>query len=97
MGLVTPGHLVLVLAIALLVLGPGKLPETGAALGKAIRSFRDGVEGRDEPQAATVAPAPGPSVPGAVPTARAAVTAASAGLPAAAPAPATSGEGGQAL
>ena len=35
-----PGEVVLVLAIALLVLGPGKLPEVGASLGKTIREFR---------------------------------------------------------
>jgi TatA/E family protein of Tat protein translocase len=38
----TPGPLVLViiLVIALLILGPGKLPEVGSALGKSIREFR---------------------------------------------------------
>ncbi len=48
MGALSPWHLVLVLAVALLVLGPGKLPETGAAIGKAIRSFREAVEGQDD-------------------------------------------------
>jgi sec-independent protein translocase protein TatA len=37
---ITPAHLILVLVIALLVLGPGKLPEAGAALGKSLREFR---------------------------------------------------------
>jgi TatA/E family protein of Tat protein translocase len=38
----TPGplELVIILVIALLVLGPGKLPEVGASLGKSIREFR---------------------------------------------------------
>ena len=40
---ITPVHLVIVLVIALLILGPGKLPETGAALGKAVRDFRHGM------------------------------------------------------
>ncbi len=40
---ITPVHLIIVLVIALLILGPGKLPETGAALGKAVRSFRQGM------------------------------------------------------
>jgi sec-independent protein translocase protein TatA len=31
---------VIILVIALLVLGPGKLPDVGAALGKSIREFR---------------------------------------------------------
>ena len=35
-----PGELLLVLAIALLVIGPGRLPDVGAALGKSIREFR---------------------------------------------------------
>ncbi|MGE5155951.1 MAG: twin-arginine translocase TatA/TatE family subunit [Betaproteobacteria bacterium] len=40
MGAVSPVHLIIVLVVALLVLGPGKLPETGEALGKAVRDFR---------------------------------------------------------
>jgi len=40
---ITPVHLIIVLVIALLILGPGKLPETGAALGKAFREFRHGL------------------------------------------------------
>lgn len=36
----SPLHLAVVLVIALIILGPGKLPETGAALGRAIRDFR---------------------------------------------------------
>ena len=38
----TPGplELVAVLVIALIVLGPGKLPDVGTALGKSIREFR---------------------------------------------------------
>jgi sec-independent protein translocase protein TatA len=33
-------ELILVLVVALVVFGPGKLPEIGASLGKAIRDFR---------------------------------------------------------
>ena len=38
----TPGplELVIILVIALLILGPGKLPDVGSALGKSIREFR---------------------------------------------------------
>jgi sec-independent protein translocase protein TatA len=35
-----PLELLLILAIALLVLGPGKLPEVGSAMGRTIREFR---------------------------------------------------------
>lgn len=37
------GHwyvLVLILAIVLIIYGPGKLPEVGGAIGKALREFR---------------------------------------------------------
>ncbi len=40
-GLLQPTHLILILAIALVVFGPGKLPEMGSALGKSIREFRN--------------------------------------------------------
>ena len=33
-------ELIVILIIALVVLGPGKLPEVGASLGKSIREFR---------------------------------------------------------
>ena len=33
-------ELILILIIALIVFGPGKLPEIGSALGKAVREFR---------------------------------------------------------
>ena len=36
----TPLHLVIILIIALIILGPGKLPEVGSALGKTIKEFR---------------------------------------------------------
>ena len=48
MGELSPMHLILVLVVALLVLGPGKLPETGAALGRTIREFRDALGGKPD-------------------------------------------------
>jgi sec-independent protein translocase protein TatA len=35
-----PGELILILIIALVVLGPGKLPDVAASLGKGLREFR---------------------------------------------------------
>lgn len=35
-----PFELLLVLILALLILGPGKLPEVGGAIGKTLREFR---------------------------------------------------------
>jgi len=36
----SPAHLALILIIALVVIGPGKLPEVGAAIGKSVREFQ---------------------------------------------------------
>jgi sec-independent protein translocase protein TatA len=40
-----PSHLIIVLAIALLVLGPKRLPGAGRALGQGLREFRSSVVG----------------------------------------------------
>ena len=39
-NILQPTHLLLILVVALLVLGPKRLPEAGRALGKGIRDFR---------------------------------------------------------
>jgi TatA/E family protein of Tat protein translocase len=44
----TPVHLIVILVIVLIVVGPGKLPDTGAAIGKALRGFKDAVDGNDQ-------------------------------------------------
>ncbi|MCD6290652.1 MAG: twin-arginine translocase TatA/TatE family subunit [Anaerolineae bacterium] len=40
-----PVELVLILAIALIVLGPGKLSELGGSLGRTLREFRNASQG----------------------------------------------------
>jgi sec-independent protein translocase protein TatA len=42
---VGPLELIVILAIALIVLGPKKLPEVGRSIGKGMREFRDGLSG----------------------------------------------------
>ena len=39
-GLFQPMHLIIILVIALIIFGPGKLPQLGAGLGKSIREFK---------------------------------------------------------
>jgi sec-independent protein translocase protein TatA len=56
----TPAHLFIVLIIALVVIGPGKLPEVGSAVGKSIREFQKATSGVQESvTGAPVQPAPG--------------------------------------
>jgi sec-independent protein translocase protein TatA len=40
-----PGELIIVLIIALLVLGPKRLPEVGKSLGRGMREFKDSISG----------------------------------------------------
>jgi sec-independent protein translocase protein TatA len=42
---VGPLELIVILAIALIVLGPKKLPEVGRSIGKGMREFREGISG----------------------------------------------------
>jgi sec-independent protein translocase protein TatA len=43
-----PTHLIFVLVVALLVLGPKRLPEAGRALGKGIRDFKSAISGEED-------------------------------------------------
>ncbi len=40
-------ELLIILVIALVIFGPGKLPQIGSGLGKAIRDFKKGISGED--------------------------------------------------
>ena len=56
-----PTHLIFILVVALLVLGPKRLPEVGRSLGKGIRDFRGALSGVDDhlsPDATPPADAP---------------------------------------
>jgi len=53
-----PLELVIVLVIALIVLGPKKLPEMGRSVGKGMREFRGAISGStsdDDPEPAKTA------------------------------------------
>ena len=80
----TPGplELIIILVIALLILGPGKLPDVGSALGKSIREFRkassdvqDAVKLDASPTTADQAPAAAPAAPPVAPAATVATAA----------------------
>ncbi len=65
--LLQPMHLLLILVIALLLFGPGKLPQIAANLGKSIREFKGALTAQEEVTVAPPAqqpvqqPAPAPS------------------------------------
>jgi sec-independent protein translocase protein TatA len=44
-----PFELIIILAIALLIFGPKKLPEMGASIGKSIKAFQKGMKEINEP------------------------------------------------
>jgi sec-independent protein translocase protein TatA len=55
---VGPLELIVVLVIALIVLGPKRLPDAGRALGQGIRGFRRSLSGADEATDAPTLEAP---------------------------------------
>lgn len=66
--ILSPTHLLFVLVVALLVLGPKRLPEAGRALGRGIRDFRSAIGGEEDrasaiPTAPATAPPPEAMVP----------------------------------
>jgi sec-independent protein translocase protein TatA len=46
-GLFQPMHLLVVFGVALLVLGPKKLPELGKGLAESIRGFKSAMAGKE--------------------------------------------------
>lgn len=49
-------HLLVILAVAIFVFGPKKLPELGKGLGDGIRNFRDSMKQASETKPAEPAP-----------------------------------------
>jgi sec-independent protein translocase protein TatA len=75
-----PGELILILIIALVVLGPGKLPDVAQSLGKSVREFRRAAT--DVTEAGKLdTPAQSPNAAGAAATARPAASQAGPGAP----------------
>ena len=52
-GLFQPMHLLVIFGIALLVLGPKKLPELGKGLGDSIRGFKLAMAAKEETPSST--------------------------------------------
>ncbi len=43
-------ELLIILVVVLLLFGPGRISKTAGELGKGIRSFREGLNSKDEPK-----------------------------------------------
>lgn len=74
MGIESPAHLLFIAIVALIVLGPKRLPGLARALGQGIREFRSSLE-------AGGAPPEGPAEPGSPPARSAPLRAATAPAP----------------
>lgn len=61
MDLLSPTHLLIIFAIALLIFGPKKLPELGKGIGEGFRALKDGM--KDKPAEQPNAPAQASSAP----------------------------------
>lgn len=48
-GLLQPMHLLIILVVVLVIFGPGKLPELGSSLGKAIKGFKQAMNDPEKP------------------------------------------------
>jgi sec-independent protein translocase protein TatA len=47
-GLLQPTHLIILLVVALVFLGPKRLPEAGRALGQGLKEFKHSISGEIE-------------------------------------------------
>ena len=55
-----PMELALILLVVLVIFGPKNLPKLGSALGKTVKSVREGMEGEDSDDASVGTPADDP-------------------------------------
>jgi TatA/E family protein of Tat protein translocase len=68
MGIENPVHLLFIAAVALVVLGPKRLPEVARALGQGIREFREAMSQQAGPPAAHAQPPAAQTQPAAAHT-----------------------------
>jgi sec-independent protein translocase protein TatA len=56
-GLLQPTHLIILLAVVLIFLGPKRLPSAGRAIGQGLREFKDSINREPQPLAEATATA----------------------------------------
>jgi sec-independent protein translocase protein TatA len=47
-GILQPSHLILILIVALVFLGPKRLPDAGRALGQGLKEFKSSISGGND-------------------------------------------------
>jgi sec-independent protein translocase protein TatA len=47
-GMLQPSHLIIVLVVALVFLGPKRIPEAGRALGQGLKEFKSSIGGGED-------------------------------------------------
>jgi sec-independent protein translocase protein TatA len=57
-----PTHLLVIFGIALLLLGPKKLPELGKGVGEGIRGFKSAIKAEEGKPATAISPANDPKI-----------------------------------
>jgi sec-independent protein translocase protein TatA len=62
MGFLQHWPIILLLVVVLIILGPGKLPQIGGAIGGAIKEFRKSTSDRKDEVTRAVEPAPAAAV-----------------------------------
>ena len=71
MGIENPVHILFVAVIALIVLGPRRLPQLAKSLGRGVREFREAISGESQqlapPEPFGAAPPAEPPAPAASP------------------------------
>jgi sec-independent protein translocase protein TatA len=48
-SILEPSHLIIILIVALVLLGPKRLPEAGRALGQGLKEFKSSINATHEP------------------------------------------------
>ena len=56
-GILQPTHLIILLVIALVFLGPKRLPEAGRAIGQGLKEFKNSIGGGHDEDATPAPPA----------------------------------------
>jgi sec-independent protein translocase protein TatA len=46
-GLLSPGHIIIVLAVVIMLFGTKRLPELGRSLGSGLRDFKTSLDGHE--------------------------------------------------